>query len=69
MSDNLFTGLSRSTLENGQLLGLLSRPRLRVERSVSTGQASPGDFRYDQPGGEWVLLVQGEAWLELCCDS
>lgn len=63
MKDNLFSGLPRSTLENEQFLELLSRPGLRIERIVSTGQASPQDFWYDQPHGEWVLLVQGEAWI------
>lgn len=42
---------------------LLRRPGLRIERIVSTGQCSPPDFWYDQPGDEWVLLVQGEACL------
>lgn len=42
---------------------LLSRPGLRIERIVSTGQCSPPDFWYDQAGDEWVLLVQGEARL------
>lgn len=63
MSDNLFAGLPRSTAEKEQFLELLSRPGLRIERIVSTGQSSPPDFWYDQPDGEWVLLVQGEAWL------
>lgn len=63
MKDNLFSGLPRSTLENEQFLELLSRPGLRIERIVSTGQASPPGFWYDQPDGEWVLLVQGEAWI------
>jgi cupin 2 domain-containing protein len=63
MSSNLFAGLPRSTLENEQFLELLARPGLRIERIVSTGHASPADFWYDQPDGEWVLLVQGEAWL------
>ena len=63
MSDNLFAGLPRSTLEKEQFLELLSRPGLRIERIVSTGQASPPGFWYDQADGEWVLLVQGEAWL------
>ena len=65
MSDNLFAGLPRSTLENEQFLDLLARPGLRIERIVSTGQASPEGFWYDQPEGEWVLLLQGEAWLAL----
>jgi hypothetical protein len=39
--DNLFAGLSRSTAENEQFRELLARPGLRIERIVSTGQASP----------------------------
>lgn len=46
-----------------QFVELLSRPGLRIERIVSTGQASPPGFWYDQPQGEWVLLLQGEASL------
>nr|WP_310618247.1 cupin domain-containing protein [Pantoea cypripedii] len=44
---------------------LLQRPNLRIERIVSTGQASPPDFWYCQTQGEWVLIVQGEAGLQL----
>lgn len=45
---------------------LLARPGLSIERIVSTGQASPPGFWYDQPDGEWVLLLSGAArlWLE-----
>jgi len=46
-----------------QFAELLSRPGLRIERIVSTGQASPPGFWYDQPQAEWVLLLQGEASL------
>ena len=60
---NLFTDLSRSTAKSEQFSELLARPGLKIERIVSTGQCSPPDFWYDQPGGEWVLLVQGEAKL------
>jgi len=63
MNSNLFAGLPRSTLENEQFSELLSRTGLRIERIVSTGQASPADFWYDEPEGEWVLLVQGTARL------
>jgi cupin 2 domain-containing protein len=42
---------------------LLSRPGLRIERIVSFGQASPPDFWYDQPEGEFVLLLAGAAQL------
>ena len=34
-----------------------------IERIISTGQASPQDFWYDQERDEWVVLIQGEARL------
>ena len=43
---------------------LLRTSSFRVERIVSTGQASPPDFWYDQKEDEWVALLQGEAALE-----
>jgi cupin 2 domain-containing protein len=46
-----------------QFVELLSRPGLRIERIVSAGQASPPGFWYDQPEGEWVLVLEGEARL------
>jgi cupin 2 domain-containing protein len=46
-----------------QFIDLLSRPGLRIERIVSSGQASPPEFWYDQPQAEWVLVLQGEARL------
>ena len=42
---------------------LLSRPHLRIERIVSTGQASPDGFWYDQPHAEWIVVLSGEARL------
>ena len=42
---------------------LLSRPGLRVERIVSSGQASPPGFWYDQAEGEWIVLLSGAAGL------
>jgi cupin 2 domain-containing protein len=46
-----------------QTEALLTRPGLRVERIVSLGQASPPGFWYDQPEGEWVLVLAGAAKL------
>jgi cupin 2 domain-containing protein len=43
---------------------LLNRSGLRIERIVSTGQASPAGFWYDEPRAEWVVVLQGEAKLE-----
>ncbi|MCW5772778.1 MAG: cupin domain-containing protein [Rhodospirillaceae bacterium] len=62
-SGNMFDGAAGSPAEE-QVFALLERPGLRIERIVSTGQASPPGFWYDQPGGEWVLLVEGAAAVE-----
>jgi len=35
----------------------------KIERIVSTGQASPPGFWYDQDWTEWVLLLSGSAGL------
>ncbi len=42
---------------------LLERRGLRIERIVSTGQASPPGFWYDQPEDEFVVLITGGARL------
>jgi cupin 2 domain-containing protein len=42
---------------------LLARPRIRIERIVSFGQANPPGFWYDQEEGEWVLVLAGAARL------
>ena len=42
---------------------LLAAPGLRLERIVSTGQASPPGFWYDQPAAEWVVVLAGSAAL------
>jgi cupin 2 domain-containing protein len=42
---------------------LMSLPGVRIERIVSTGQASPPGFWYDQAWTEWVILLAGSAGL------
>ena len=42
---------------------LLARPGVRIERIVSTGQASPEGFWYDQAETEWVCVIAGAAAL------
>jgi uncharacterized cupin superfamily protein len=44
---------------------LLAHSGLRIERIVSTGQATPADAPYIQPHDEWVLLLAGGAGLRL----
>ena len=44
---------------------LAAYPGAVVERIVSTGQASPPGFWYDEPSPEWVIVLQGEAGLSI----
>jgi cupin 2 domain-containing protein len=62
MSANLFDGLP-TALPEEQFVALLERPGVTIERIVSTGQSSPPGFWYDQPRGEWVVVLAGEARL------
>jgi cupin 2 domain-containing protein len=59
---NLLATLPRH-LEAEQTTALVANEKLRIERIVSTGQASPPGFWYDQAWAEWVLLVSGSAGL------
>jgi cupin 2 domain-containing protein len=43
----------------------VDRPGLRIERIVSSGQATPQGEWYDQNGDEWVLVVAGAARLRI----
>ena len=54
-----------ASLAREELLALLTTPDLRIERIVSTGQASPPGFWYDQDWAEWVLVLAGRAGLLL----
>ena len=59
---NLFSGLPADSAVE-QFQELLTRPGLRIERIVSTGQASPPGFWYAEPHGEWVVVLRGRAAL------
>ncbi|WP_248920208.1 cupin [Pseudomonas entomophila] len=66
MLANLFTALPTPDPQAAeQFDDLLRRPGLRIERIVSSGQASPAGFWYDQAEGEWVVLLSGSAGLRL----
>jgi cupin 2 domain-containing protein len=66
---SFFADLPRSTAADEQISELLSRRGLRIERIVSTGQCSPPGFWYDQPDGEWVLLIRGAARLRFADEA
>jgi cupin 2 domain-containing protein len=62
MIDNLLYDLPNAA-DPEQLVDLLKRPGVRIERIVSAGQASPPGFWYDQARSEWVAVLSGEARL------
>jgi cupin 2 domain-containing protein len=60
---NLFADVPQD-LPAEQVVELLVAPNVRIERIVSTGQASAPGFWYEQDGPEWVILLSGSAGLE-----
>jgi cupin 2 domain-containing protein len=42
---------------------------VRIERIVSHSTPSPADFWYDQEQEEWILILQGEAKLQIHPDN
>jgi cupin 2 domain-containing protein len=44
-------------------------PGARIERIVSTGQASPPGFWYDQDCTEWVVVLSGSAGVRIAGEA
>jgi cupin 2 domain-containing protein len=63
-SGNIFAELPASAL-NEAISILAEWPGARIERIVSTGQASPPGFWYDQDWTEWVIVLAGSAGLRI----
>ncbi|MGV8840384.1 MAG: cupin domain-containing protein [Bauldia sp.] len=61
---NLFSAVRANAAEE-EIRELLMVPGARIERIVSTGQASPGGFWYDQDFAEWVVLLVGAARVSI----
>ncbi len=59
---NLLASLPAAQVEE-QVERLVGGPDFRIERIVSTGQASPSGFWYDQADDEFVVLLAGAARL------
>jgi cupin 2 domain-containing protein len=59
---NIFEHVLRGAVDE-EFTELLALNRVRIERIVSTGQASPPGFWYEQAWSEWVLLLSGSAGL------
>ena len=61
--NNLFFTDIPSKLPEELVEVLAENKHVRIERIVSTGQASPEGFWYDQEEHEWVVVLKGEAKL------
>lgn len=57
--------LSQGDMGAERIAALVETANFRIERIVSSGQASPPGFWYDQPWAEWVALLSGAAGLRL----
>jgi cupin 2 domain-containing protein len=67
MPTNLFADLPRDLphdLPDELFTTLLQAPGVRIERIVSHGHQSPDGFWYDEPTGEWVIVLKGAAKIE-----
>jgi cupin 2 domain-containing protein len=61
-SGDLLADMPENSAE--EIISVISQtPGARIERIVSTGQASPPGFWYDQHWTEWVFLISGSAGL------
>ena len=63
MIPNLFTDIP-AQLPEELFTTVLKAPGIRIERIVSHGQTSPDGFWYDQPTGEWVIVLEGAARID-----
>jgi len=61
MSGNILENLPDSPKEILQTL--FEKPGIKIERIISSGQATPEGTWYDQAQDEWVLLISGSAGL------
>ena len=61
---NIFNGIPEDLPD--ELTEVLAKSgKVRIERILSKGQASPEGFWYDQEQDEFVILLQGAAKLRL----
>jgi cupin 2 domain-containing protein len=65
---NIFANLP-SNIPDELIATLAASRHVRIERIVSHGHASPGDFWYDQSQNEFVILLKGAARLRFDDDS
>lgn len=64
MIENIFQNI-KVDKENEQFFDLIKTENVRIEKIVSNGQKSKDDFWYDQDENEFVIILQGDAILEI----
>ncbi|OIO68225.1 MAG: hypothetical protein AUJ57_10360 [Zetaproteobacteria bacterium CG1_02_53_45] len=64
LPDNIFSGFPAGLVEE-LTEPLLQSQHMRLERIISHGQSTPAGQWYDQAQDEWVILLQGQARLQL----
>ena len=64
MIENIFKDI-KIDKNNEQFFDLLKTKNIRIEKIVSNGQTSPKDFWYDQDENEFIIVLKGEAVLEV----
>ena len=67
-SENIFSKIPVS-YDKELFETIIESNKFRIERIVSTGQATPAGQWYDQEQDEWVLLLSGNAGLVFQGDS
>lgn len=65
MVNNLFNNIQLPQGKEEIFELLCKRPDLKIERIISNGQITPEGQWYDSQEEEWVVLLQGQASLEL----
>ena len=66
MALNLFSNLPEAGVRfDAEIVDLLlTAPGIKIERILSTGQASPPGFWYCQSENEWVVVLRGSAGVK-----
>lgn len=62
---HLFSDLAAAAGGEERFDELLAAPGVKVERIVSHGHRSPDGDWYDQELSEWVMVLRGEAGVEI----
>jgi len=61
--NTIFDSLPSSVQSTELFESLLDSKHVRIERIISTGQATPPGEWYDQEHDEWVMVLSGSAGL------